>query len=108
MPRQSYASPWVVASPKHAAIVRRQGRLSESFVQTVVDALGTYLEPLDPGAVHLADQLNIDFPAREELVASFTSGYSLLDPTRPDTGSTDSTYRLRINIESATLAPTEL
>jgi hypothetical protein len=24
MPRQSYASPWAVASPKHAAIVRRQ------------------------------------------------------------------------------------
>ncbi|WP_280537889.1 hypothetical protein [Halopenitus sp. POP-27] len=39
MPRQSYAS------PKHAAIVRRQGRLKESFVQTVVDALGSYLEP---------------------------------------------------------------
>jgi len=45
MPRQSYASPWAVASPKHAAIIRRQGRLDESFVQTVVDALGTYLEP---------------------------------------------------------------
>jgi hypothetical protein len=34
-----------VASPKHAAIVRRQGRLDELFVRTVVDALGTYLEP---------------------------------------------------------------
>ena len=45
MPRQSYASPWMVASPKHAAIVRRQGRLEESFVQTVVDALEHYLEP---------------------------------------------------------------
>ena len=45
MPRQSYASPWAVASPKHAAIVRRQGRLEESFVQTVVDALERYLEP---------------------------------------------------------------
>jgi len=44
MPRQSYASPWTVASPKHAAIVRRQGRLNESFVRTVVDALETYLE----------------------------------------------------------------
>ena len=33
------------ASPKHAAIVRRQGRLRESFVQTVVDALEHYLEP---------------------------------------------------------------
>jgi hypothetical protein len=45
MPRQSYASPWAVASPKHVAIVRRQGRLEESFVRTVVDVLDTYLEP---------------------------------------------------------------
>jgi len=45
MPRQSYASPWSVASPKHAALVRRQGRLEESFVQTVVDTMKTYLEP---------------------------------------------------------------
>ncbi|UHH26598.1 type IV toxin-antitoxin system AbiEi family antitoxin domain-containing protein [Halobacterium noricense] len=76
------------------------------------DTVGEYLERLDNGAatkriVYLADQLGIDLPAREELVASFTSGYSLLDPTRPDTGSTDSTYRLRINVEPATLEPTE-
>lgn len=45
MPRRSYASPWVVASPKDAAIVRRQGRLKESFVRTVVDAMTSYLEP---------------------------------------------------------------
>ncbi|WP_218927125.1 hypothetical protein [Halosimplex pelagicum] len=44
MPQQSYASPWAVASPKHAAIVRRQGRLEESFVQTIVNALEPYLE----------------------------------------------------------------
>ncbi|MFA1612491.1 type IV toxin-antitoxin system AbiEi family antitoxin domain-containing protein [Halobellus rubicundus] len=74
--------------------------------------VGEYLERLDNGAatkriVYLADQLGIDLPAREELVASFTSGYSPLDPTRPDTGSTDSTYRLRINVEPATLEPTE-
>jgi predicted transcriptional regulator of viral defense system len=76
------------------------------------DTVGEYLERLDNGAatkriVYLADQLGIDLPAREELVASFTSGYSLLDPTRPDTGSTDSTYRLRINVEPATLELTE-
>ena len=70
--------------------------------------VGEYLERLDNGAatkriVYLADQLGIALPAREELVASFTSGYSLLDPTRPGTGATDSTYRLRINVESATL-----
>jgi len=74
--------------------------------------VGEYLERLDNGAatkriVYLADQLGIDLPAREELVASFTSGYSSLDPTRPDTGSTDSTYRLRINVDPAMLEPTE-
>jgi predicted transcriptional regulator of viral defense system len=74
--------------------------------------VGEYLERLDNGAatkriVYLADQLGIGLPAREELVAAFTSGYSPLDPTRPDTGSTDSTYRLRINVEPATLEPTE-
>ena len=74
--------------------------------------VGEYLERLDNGAatkriVYLADQLGIDLPAREDLVASFTSGYSLLDPTRPDTGSTDSTYRLRINVEPAMLEPAE-
>ena len=45
MPRQSYASPWAIASPKHAALVRRQGRLAESFVRAVVTAMETYLEP---------------------------------------------------------------
>lgn len=45
MPRQSYASPWAIASPKHAAIVRRQGQLQEDFVQTVIETMQTYLEP---------------------------------------------------------------
>jgi len=76
------------------------------------DTVGEYLERLDNGAatkriIYLADQLGIGLPTREELVASFTSGYSPLDPTRPDTGSTDSTYRLRINVEPATLEPAE-
>jgi len=76
------------------------------------DPVGEYLERLDNGAattriVYLADQLGIDLPIRAALVASFTSGYSLLDPTRPRTGSTDSTYRLRVNVEPDTLAPTE-
>ncbi|MFB6293325.1 MAG: type IV toxin-antitoxin system AbiEi family antitoxin [Halonotius sp.] len=74
--------------------------------------VGAYLERLDNGAatkriVYLADQFGIDLPDRENLVSSFTSGYSPLDPTRPDTGSTDSTYRLRINVEPAALASTE-
>jgi predicted transcriptional regulator of viral defense system len=76
------------------------------------DTVGEYLERLDNGAatkriVYLADQLGINLPVREELVASFTSGYSLLDPTQPGTGSPDSTYRLRINVEPATLESTE-
>ncbi|TKX80296.1 type IV toxin-antitoxin system AbiEi family antitoxin [Halorubrum sp. SD626R] len=76
------------------------------------DTVGEYLKRLDNGAatkriVYLADQFGIDLPTREELVASFTSGYSSLDPTRPDTGSTNSTYRLRINVKSAILEPTE-
>jgi len=76
------------------------------------DTVGEYLERLDNGAatkriVYLADQLDIDLPAREELVASFTSGYSPLDPTRPDTGSTNSVYRLRVNVEPTMLEPTE-
>jgi predicted transcriptional regulator of viral defense system len=76
------------------------------------NTVGEYLERLDNGAatkriVYLADQTGIDLPNREELVASFTSGYSLLDPTRPEHGSTDSTYRLRVNVEPATLEPME-
>ena len=76
------------------------------------DTVGEYLERLDNGAatkriVYLADQLGIDLPTREVLVASFTTGYSLLDPTRPETGSTDSTYRLRVNVEPATLESSE-
>lgn len=49
MPRKSYASPWTVASPKHDAIIRRQGRLSETFVREVVKELVRYLEPVDDG-----------------------------------------------------------
>lgn len=74
--------------------------------------VGEYLERLGNGAatkriVYLADQLGIDLPTREALVDSFTSGYSLLDPTRPETEPTDSTYRLRINVEPTMLEPTE-
>ncbi len=74
--------------------------------------VGEYLDRLDNGAatkriVYLADQLDIDLPTREALVDSFTSGYSLLDPTRPETGPTTSEYRLRINIEPDTLGPAE-
>lgn len=45
MPRQSYASPWSIASPKHDSVIRRQGRLRETFVRSVTDELTAYLEP---------------------------------------------------------------
>ena len=71
-----------------------------------------YLQRLDNGAatkriVYLADQLDIDLPTRATLVASFTSGYSLLDPTRSEQGTNDSKYRLQINVDPDTLGPTE-
>ncbi|MDL0140753.1 type IV toxin-antitoxin system AbiEi family antitoxin [Halobacterium salinarum] len=74
--------------------------------------VGEYLQRLDNGAatkriVYLADELGIDLPTRETLVESFTTGYSLLDPTRSEQGSYDSEYRLRINVDSDTLGPAE-
>lgn len=76
------------------------------------ETVGEYLQRLNNGAatkriVYLADQLGIDLPTREALVETFTSGYSLLDPTRSDQGRYDSTYRLRINLDPDTLGPTE-
>jgi predicted transcriptional regulator of viral defense system len=66
--------------------------------------VGEYLQRLDNGAatkriVFLADELDIDLPTRETLLESFTSGYSLLDPTRSEQGRYDSEYRLRINVD---------
>ncbi|WP_254547265.1 type IV toxin-antitoxin system AbiEi family antitoxin domain-containing protein [Halomarina pelagica] len=74
--------------------------------------VGEYLQRLDNGAatkriVYLADQLPIDLPERETLVEAFTSGYSLLDPTRSEQGPYDSAYRLRINVDPAMIGPME-
>lgn len=74
--------------------------------------VGEYLERVDNGAgtkrlVYLADHLGIELPTRASLAASFTSGYSRLDPTRPERGPYDSQYRLRINVEPERLGPTE-
>lgn len=46
MPRQRDTSLWSIASPKHTALVRRQGRLKKGFVQMGVEEMLTYLEPL--------------------------------------------------------------
>lgn len=74
--------------------------------------IGEYLQRLDNGAaikriVFLADQLDIALPTRETLVESFTSGYSLFDPTQNEQGRYDSQYRLQINVEQDTLMPME-
>jgi predicted transcriptional regulator of viral defense system len=49
--------------------------------------------------VYLADQLNIDLPEYRDLAENFTTGYPLLDPTREATGTRDSTYQLRLNVD---------
>lgn len=74
--------------------------------------VGEYLRRLDNGAatkriVYLADQLGISLSTREALVESFTSGYSLLDPTHSEQGRYNSKYRLRINVDPEALGPTE-
>ena len=71
-----------------------------------------YLQRLNNGAatkriVYLADELGIDLPTRKTLIESFTSGYSLLDPTRNKQETYNSEYRLRINVDPGTLGPTE-
>jgi predicted transcriptional regulator of viral defense system len=76
------------------------------------ETVGEYLGRLGNGAatkriVYLADQLGINLPTREALVDSFTSGYSLLDPTQPESGPTNSAYRLQINVKPKTLKPME-
>ena len=66
-------------------------------------ALAEYLLRLGNGAaikriVYLADLLEIDLGQRDELVDTFTSGYSKLDPTRGDEGHHVSEYRLLVNV----------
>jgi len=55
--------------------------------------------------VYLADQLDIDLPEYWDLVEDFTTGYPLLDPTREATGTRDSKYQLRLNVEPEVFLP---
>jgi predicted transcriptional regulator of viral defense system len=55
--------------------------------------------------VYLADQLEVDLPERDDLVSEFTSGYPLLDPVGEETGTRDSRYKLRLNVEPDQLLP---
>lgn len=72
------------------------------------DRLTEYLLRQGNGAaikrvVYLADILDIELSRREELEDAFTTGYSKLDPTKPDGGKHDSSYRLQLNIDESEL-----
>jgi predicted transcriptional regulator of viral defense system len=74
------------------------------------DRVVEYLRRVGNGAatkrlVYLADQLNIDLPEYDELVENFTTGYPLLDPTREATGTRDSKYQLRLNVDPESFLP---
>lgn len=43
VPRESFASPWAVHSPRSEDFVAWQGRVTDGFVDRVVDSLVTYL-----------------------------------------------------------------
>ena len=69
-----------------------------------------YLRRVGNGAatkriVYLADQLEIDMPEYDEIVADFTTGYPLLDPTREAKGTRNSTYQLRLNVGPESFQP---
>lgn len=44
VPRDSFVSPWAVHSPRIEVVVAWQGRVTETFVNRVVDELETYLQ----------------------------------------------------------------
>jgi predicted transcriptional regulator of viral defense system len=71
-----------------------------------------YLRRVGNGAatkrlVYLADQLNIDLPEYRDLIETFTTGYPLLDPTREATGTRDSKYQLRLNVDPQSFLPND-
>jgi mRNA-degrading endonuclease toxin of MazEF toxin-antitoxin module len=43
VPRQSFVSPWAVHSPRREDFVAWQGRITDSFVDRVVEAVEMYL-----------------------------------------------------------------
>lgn len=43
VPRESFVSPWAVHSPRLEDLVAWQGRVTDAFVDRVVDELETYL-----------------------------------------------------------------
>jgi hypothetical protein len=43
VPRESFVSPWAVHSPRIEDLVAWQGRVTDDFVETVIDVTETYL-----------------------------------------------------------------
>jgi mRNA-degrading endonuclease toxin of MazEF toxin-antitoxin module len=43
VPRESFVSPWAVHSPRREDLVAWQGRVTEEFVDRVIDSLETFL-----------------------------------------------------------------
>ena len=43
VPRESFVSPWAVHSPRIEDLVAWQGRVTDEFVDTVIDEIATYL-----------------------------------------------------------------
>lgn len=49
VPRVSFVSPWAVHSPRIEDLVAWQGRVTDEFVDHVVDELETYIEASETG-----------------------------------------------------------
>ncbi|QSG08977.1 PemK/MazF family toxin [Halapricum desulfuricans] len=43
IPRESFVSPWAIHSPRSEDLVAWQGRVTDQFVDRVVDSIETYL-----------------------------------------------------------------
>jgi hypothetical protein len=43
VPRESFVSPWAVHSPRNEDLVAWQGRVTDEFVDRVIDSLAAYL-----------------------------------------------------------------
>lgn len=90
--------------PEHCGgLVELAKALGNAAADLDADTLNDYLLRQGNGAavkrvVYLADVLDIELSNRDRLEDAFTSGYSRLDPTRPEEGHHASTYRLLLNV----------
>lgn len=44
VPRESFVSPWAVHSPRSEDLIAWQGRVTDEFIEHVIDALWAYLD----------------------------------------------------------------